>query len=66
MALDMVGVIIRETIFLNRIYMERIVNYQWLVMDVSFDKYMKLSIKENKANKCRVNMDKVNLQWWWW
>ncbi len=66
MALDMVGVIIRETIFLNRIYMERIVNYQWLVMDVSFDKYMKLSIKENKANKCRVNMDKVSLQWWWW
>lgn len=65
MALDMVGVIIRETIFLNRIYMERIVNYQWLVMDVSFDKYMKLSIKENKANKCRVNMDKVSLQWWW-
>lgn len=65
MALDMVGVIIREIIFLNRIYMERIVNNQWLVMDVNFDKYMKLSIKENRTNKCRVNMDKVSLKWWW-
>lgn len=56
MALDMVGVIIRETIFLNRIYMERIVNYQWLVMDVSFDKYMKLSIKENKIKRINAEL----------